>query len=296
MRVGFIGLGKMGRPMALKLLQAGFALTVHSRSRPPVDELVQAGAQAATSPREVAQASEVVLTSLPNPTAVEEVYLGPAGLVAGAREGHIFLDTSTVSPATSRKVAQAAQAQGARFLDAPVSGGTAGAQAGTLTVMVGGDKAAFEEAMPVLKAIGQNIHHVGPVGQGSVVKLVNQLLVGINMAGVVEGMVLGVKAGADPEVVYEVLRTSFGGSAMLSRAVPLFLKRNFKPGTPVGLLGKDLGLIGELGQELGVRLLLGRLAEQIFGEAKALGLGEEDMAALVIPLEKLAGVQVGGLP
>ena len=187
---------------------------------------------------------------------------------------------------------EAIRARGASFLDAPISGGTAGAQAGTLTIMVGGDADAFERARPVFEAMGKNIKHVGPSGAGSVVKLVNQLLVAINMAGVVEGIVLGTKAGVDPNVMLEVLSTSFGGSAMLNRSVPLILERNFQPGTPVNLILKDMGLIKELGHELAVRLLLGSVAEEVFGEARALGWGEEDMAGLVRTLERLAGIEI----
>jgi 3-hydroxyisobutyrate dehydrogenase-like beta-hydroxyacid dehydrogenase len=179
------------------------------------------------------------------------------------------------------------------FLDAPVSGGTAGAQAGTLTIMVGGPEEAFQRVLPVFQAMGKNIRRVGPNGAGSTIKLVNQLLVAINMAGVVEGIVMGVKAGADPQVMLEVLSTSFGGSAMLSRSVPLFLERRFQPGTSINLILKDLGLVDELSQELSLRLLMGSQAEQVFREARALGLGDLDMAALVQPLERLAQVTVG---
>lgn len=293
MRVGFIGLGKMGRPMAQNLLKAGFTLVVHNRSRGPVEELARLGAQPASSPAEVVAQVDVVLTCLPDPPAVELVYLGENGLIPHARPGQILVDHSTVGPSTSRKLAAAAAARGVFFLDAPVSGGTAGAQAGTLTIMVGGPEEAFQRVLPVFQAMGKNIRRVGPNGAGSTIKLVNQLLVAINMAGVVEGIVMGVKAGADPQVMLEVLSTSFGGSAMLSRSVPLFLERRFQPGTPINLILKDLRLIDELGQELSLRLLMGSQAEQVFREARALGLGDLDMAALVQPLERLAQVTVG---
>ncbi|MCL4458537.1 MAG: NAD(P)-dependent oxidoreductase [Chloroflexi bacterium] len=294
MRVGFIGLGKMGRPMALNLLRANFSLTVHNRSRAVVEELVQMGASGAASAREVARGCDVVLTCLPNPATVEEVFLGPEGIISATREGHILIDHSTVGPSTSREIAAAAREKGAYFLDAPISGGPAGAQAGTLTIMVGGDKGAFDQVLPILQAMGKNIHHVGSVGNGSIVKLANQLLVGINLAGVVEAMVLGTRAGVDPQVMYDVLSTSFGSSAMLMRSVPLFLRRNFHPATSIGLICKDLGIVGELGKEQQVRLLLGSLAEQVFNEAKAMGLGDQDMAALVLPLERLANTEVRG--
>lgn len=292
MRLGFIGLGKMGRPMTRNLLRAGFDVTIHNRSRGVVDELSREGAHPATSPAEVAAAADLVITCLPTPASVEEVYLGERGLIGAARTGQVLVDCSTVSPALSRRLYQAARERGAGFLDAPVSGGPAGAEAATLTIMVGGDARDLDRAMPVFQALGKNIHHVGPSGSGSVVKLVNQLLVAINMAGVAEAIVFGVKAGADPQALLDVLKTSFGGSAMLTRALPLFMERKFEAGTPINLILKDLGLIHEVGKELDVRLLLGALAEEVFKEGRALGLGDEDMAALVKPVERLAGVEV----
>ncbi|MBI3966414.1 MAG: NAD(P)-dependent oxidoreductase, partial [Chloroflexi bacterium] len=250
MRVGFVGLGKMGRPMASHLVKAGFALTVHSRSRGPVDELVRLGAAAADSPGAVAEATDVVLTCLPTPAIVEQVFLGEKGIVPATRSGQILIDHSTVGPATSRRIAAAAQERGADFLDAPVSGGVVGAQNATLTMMIGGDAATLERALPVLQAMGKNIKRVGDNGQGSVVKLVNQLLVAIHVAAAVEGVVLGVKAGADPRVIHEVIGTSFGASAMLNRTIPMMVDRNFVAGTSIALLLKDLGLIGDVAGEL----------------------------------------------
>ncbi len=292
MNVGFIGLGRMGRPMARHLLAAGFPLTVHNRSRAAVAELAAAGARPATTPAAVSHASDVVLTCLPTTASVEEVYFGPNGLSEAARPGQILVDHSTVSPTTSRQCAEAARRRGADFLDAPVSGGPAGAEAGTLTIMVGGDQATFDRALPVFQAMGKNIRLVGPTGVGSTIKLANQLLVAINTAGVVEAMVLGVKAGAEPRVMLDVLRTSFGGSAMLTRNVPLMLERSFTAGTGINLLLKDLSLIDGLSVETGVRLLLGSIATQVFREARTLGLGEDDIAGLVRVLERETGIEV----
>ena len=292
LRVGLIGLGKMGAPMGRNLLAAGFPLTVYNRSRPATDALVAAGAHAAANPAGVAQAADVILTSLPDPAAVEQVYLGDHGLASAAHAGQVYVDTSTVGPGTSRKVAQALAAQGAAFLDAPVSGGVAGAEAGTLTVMIGGDAAALEQARPVLAAIGQRLNHVGPTGAGAIVKLINQLLVAINMAGVAEGLVLGVKAGANPQAMLDVLATSFGSSRMLERGIPLIMDRNFGGGTPVDLIRKDLGLISDLANELGVPLPEGLTAQSVFNRAHADGLGAQDMTAVVKPLEQEARVEV----
>jgi 3-hydroxyisobutyrate dehydrogenase-like beta-hydroxyacid dehydrogenase len=292
MNVGFIGLGKMGRPMARHLLDAGFTVTVHNRSRAPVDELAAAGAHPASTPAEVARASDIVLTCLTNTQSVEDVYFGPNGLIGAARPGQIFVDHSTVSPLTSRQCAEGARERGADFLDAPISGGPAGAQAGTLTIMVGGAEVTFERARPVFEAMGKNIRLVGPLSSGSTIKLVNQLLVAIHSSAVAEAMVLGVKAGADPAVMLDVLRTSFGGSAMLSRNVPMMLERNFAAGTSVNVILKDLGLIDGLSNELNVRTLLGSVATQVFRESRAFGMGDDDMAGLVRVLEREAGVEV----
>ena len=292
MNVGFIGLGKMGRPMTQHLLEAGHTVTIHNRSQGAVDQLVAAGARRAGSPAEVSGASDIVLTCLTNTPSVDNVYFGPNGLIEVARPGQILVDHSTVSPLTSRQCAEAARARGADFLDAPISGGPAGAEAATLTIMVGGEQATFDRALPVFEAMGKNIRLVGATGSGSTIKLANQLLVAINVAGVVEAMVLGTKAGADPHVMLDVLRTSFGGSAMLNRIVPMFLDRNFSAGTSVNVILKDLGLIDSLSSNLKVRTLMGGTATQVFREGGALGLGDDDMAGLVRVLEREAGVEV----
>lgn len=292
MNVGFIGLGKMGRPMTQHLLEAGHTVTIHNRSQGAVDQLVAAGARRAGSPAEVSGASDIVLTCLTNTPSVDDVYFGPNGLINAIRPGQILVDHSTVSPLTSRQCAEAARARGADFLDAPISGGPAGAEAATLTIMVGGEQATFDRALPVFEAMGKNIRLVGATGSGSTIKLANQLLVAINVAGVVEAMVLGTKAGADPHVMLDVLRTSFGGSAMLNRIVPMFLDRNFSAGTSVNVILKDLGLIDSLSSNLKVRTLMGGTATQVFREGGALGLGDDDMAGLVRVLEREAGVEV----
>jgi len=291
-RVGVIGLGKMGKPMTRNLLKAGFDVTVHNRSTDAVIELVEAGAVDGHDPKSVAEQSDVVLTSLPDPAAVRSVYLEDNGLIAHARTGHIFIDTSTVDPGLSRELHKSLADKGAAFLDAPVSGGVAGAEAGTLTIMVGGDADAFERASTILEAIGQLLHHVGPSGSGTVIKLANQLLVGINMAAVAEAMVFGVKAGADPEKMLEVLSTSFGGSKMLDRGVPLIVDRNFAGGTPVDLIRKDLALIAVLADELGVPLATGIQARAIFDQAHDADHGAEDMTAIVVEIERIAKVEV----
>ncbi len=265
--VAFIGLGKMGSPMAARLLQAGHKVYAFNRSRPPIDALVRQGAQSAASAAEAAANGEVVLTALPTLQSVEEVY---RQLAAGARRGQIYADHSTVSLGLNKRCAELLAARGAQFLDAPVSGGPAGAQAGTLTVMVGGEKAAFEQA----------------------VKLVNQLLVGVHTAAIAEAAVLGARLGADPKTVLEVIGTSFGGSTMMPRNLPRFISRDFSAATSVRLLLKDLGIIHDEAKSSGVPLLLGGLAEQRFLEACGRGLADEDMAALVKLWEEPAGTTV----
>jgi 3-hydroxyisobutyrate dehydrogenase-like beta-hydroxyacid dehydrogenase len=233
-----------------------------------------------------------IISSLTNQQAVHDVYLGDDGLVANARDGQLSIETSTNPPYLAREIADALARRGASYLDAPVSGGVAGAEAGTLTVMIGGDAEVFERAKPVLEVIGGNLHLLGDVGSGTVVKLVNQLLVGINMAAVAEGLVLGVKAGADPRKLLEVLSTSFGGSKMLDRGVPLIVERNFTGGTPVDLIRKDLGIIQDVASSLGVPLSIGEETSLVFDRAADAGLGANDMTAIVQLLEAAANVEV----
>ncbi|MCC7107530.1 MAG: NAD(P)-dependent oxidoreductase [Chloroflexi bacterium] len=292
MRAGFVGLGRMGRPMTEHLLKAGFEVTVHNRGRAVVDELAQQGARPADSPRAVISAADVVFTALPTVDEVRRVYLDEDGLVPNAAAGQVLVDCSTVGPETSRACAEAAARRGASFLDAPMSGGPGGAAAGSLTFMIGGDRQAFERARPLFEAMGKNVHHVGGTSAGTAIKLVNQLLVAVHTAAASEALVFAVKAGADPQAVLDIIGTSFGGSTMLNRNVPLMIQRKFDPATSVNVILKDLGLIHAVGEQLGTRLLLTSLAEEVFKEARTAGLGDQDMSATVLPLERLSGVEV----
>jgi 3-hydroxyisobutyrate dehydrogenase-like beta-hydroxyacid dehydrogenase len=289
MELGFVGLGMMGRPMVERLLRAGHRVHVFNRSRDPVDALAAAGANPAETAAVIAQRAEMVLTALPTPGAVDDVY---SELCHEARAGQLFADHSTVRPGQNRRWASQLAAKGAAYLDAPVSGGPSGAAAGTLTVMVGGDEATFDRARPVFEAFGSTVHLCGPVGAGQVVKLVNQLLVGVHTAAIAEAAVLGAKLGADPQLLLDLLGKSYGGSTMMVRHIPRFITRDFTGATPVSLILKDLGLIHDEAKAAGVPLLLGGLAEQRFLEASARGLGGEDMAALVKLWESAAGVTV----
>lgn len=292
MRVGFIGLGKMGRPMAGNILKARHTLTVHNRSRGVVRELVDLGANEAWSPEEVAAASEFVLTCLPTPPVVEEVFLGPDGAIQGAKAGDTFIDMSTTDPATHKRIATEVSKKGVAYLDAPVSGGPMGAQEATLSIMVGGEEEAFAKCLPLFEILGKNIYHVGPVGSGSVVKLVNNLILAINRCAIFEGLVLGTKAGVDPETLLEIIGASTASSRTLEGAGPRILAGNFEPGFTVDFILKDVGLALDMAKEAGVRLLAGSQAFQVFQEARDMGLGPRDFGAGIVPLERLAGIQV----
>jgi 3-hydroxyisobutyrate dehydrogenase/2-hydroxy-3-oxopropionate reductase len=288
MEVGFVGLGKMGKPMVRRLLAAGYTVHVHNRSRPAVDELVADGAKDAGSAAGVAERAEVILTALPTPDTVEHIYKEVA---AAARPEQIYVDHSTVSLGLNRSCAELLAKKHAHFLDAPVSGGPGGAQAGTLTVMAGGEKAVYDRALPVFQSFGKNIRLCGPVGAGQAVKLVNQLLVGIHTAASAEAVVFGMSLGADPQVLLEMLGTSFGGSQMLLRNVPRFISRDFNAATPVGLILKDLRLIEGEAERTHVPLQLGVLAERIFAEASSRGMTNDDMAGVIRLVEEDAKVR-----
>ncbi|MBI2193621.1 MAG: NAD(P)-dependent oxidoreductase [Planctomycetes bacterium] len=227
-RVGFIGLSRMGKPMANNILKAGYPLAVHSRSLGPVEELKGLGATAAGGPQAVTRASDVVLTCLPGPADVEQALLGPRGAVAAARPGCLFIDHSTVDPETSRRVAREAESRQAVFLDAPVSGGVSGAEETDLIIMVGGPREAFEHCLPVLKCVGRRFYHLGPAGSGNMAKLCNQVTIGVAYAAVAEAMVLGVKAGLDPEALFEILSVSSARSRSLEQAGPMILDGRFE--------------------------------------------------------------------
>ena len=299
MQVGLIGVGTMGRPMALNLLKAGHELAIYARhpEQPGVQEVLAAGAMLAPSPRAVAIASEIAITMLPNSPEVEEVLTGPHGVLEGARKGLIVVDMSTIAPAVSQKLAQLAQEREASFLDAPVSGGSQGAVNGTLTIMVGGERAAFERALPVLEAMGKKeaIFYVGPSGSGEVVKIVNNILCGVIAAGIAESFVLGVKAGADVETLAKIVGVSSGASWQLANQFPLrAFNGSFQPGFMTNLLHKDLGLALDLAAEHGTPLAVTALTRQLYEMARASGYGREDYTSLLKVLEQLAGVEVRG--
>ncbi len=287
MRVGFIGLGNMGLPMAANLLKAGFALTVYNRTRSRAEELAALGASIADSPAELTRGADIVLSCLADVAASREVFLGPNGVVASARAGQILCDHATVDLATSRAVDAAAREKGAFFLDAPISGGPEGAKAGTLSIMAGGEREPFKKACPVFRAMGKTVIHMGRNGSGTVTKLANQLLVGVHALAACEALTLARKAGAHLGKVMEVLKNSWGQSRVLERSAPRLLARDFGPSAaPARNLHKDLSIIRRLGEELKLDLPAAAAAEIALAKLLADGKGEWDFSALALLLEK----------
>ncbi len=292
-KIGFIGLGRMGLPMSYNLLRAGYDLTVHNRSQDKVRQIADAGATAAASTAAVVADCDVVLACLPDVATCEAVLLGDAGALANARPGQVIVDHSTVGAATSKACAVAAEARGAMFLDAPISGGTERATDGTLTIMVGGPPDAYARAAPVFDVMGAVVRHVGPTGSGTAAKLVNQLLVGIHMVAAAEAMLLGAKSGADPALVFELVNSGWGQSFVLGRNAPAMLDRDFEGiRTQLRVFLKDLGLIQEMARDLDTPIPGGDLAYRLLGEAVAQGLGDLDSAAIVLPMEEQAGFRI----
>lgn len=288
--VGFIGLGIMGRPMARNLLKAGCSLVVHNRSRAPVNELVGAGAKAAGSPREVAAQCDLLVTMLPNSPDVEAVALGRDGIVEGARRGLLYADMSTISPLVSQKVGRALEPNGVRMLDAPVSGGEKGAIDGTLSIMVGGDRAVFDEALPLFQAMGKTITHLGPLGFGGFTKLVNQIIVAVNLTALGEALTLAKKAGLDRELTLKALAGGLAGSKCLDQKTANYVSGTYNPGFKIDLHHKDLGLIMESARALGVPLPATAVVQELFGALRVKGRGGLDHSAVITLLEDLAGV------
>ena len=290
--VGFIGLGLMGAPMAHNLLKRGFPLTVYNRTRERTTELAAAGATIADSPRALAAQAEFVCSCVTGPRDVEAVYLGPEGVVAGAKPGAVLIEMSTIDPATHQRIAGIAAERGVQYLDAPVSGGVGGAEAGALTIMVGGEPAVVEQAQAVLDAMGENIMHMGAIGAGATTKLVNNLIASINAMGICEGMVLGVKAGVDPERLHAALMSATAASKGLGFFARSALRGNFEPGFTINNRAKDVELANDLARDLGLPAMASSLAAQLLRRAQAEGLGERDIGGEIIPLERMAGVKV----
>jgi 2-hydroxy-3-oxopropionate reductase len=286
--VGFIGLGIMGKPMARHLLNAGYPLVIHNRSGAVVEELSKEGAQTAVSSQEVAARSEVIITMLPDSPDVELVYAGERGIFAGVKSATLLIDMSSISPIVARKLAAEAEKHGCDMLDAPVSGGEAGAINAALSIMIGGKDNAVERAMPIFEKLGKNIVRVGGVGAGQVTKAANQMVVGTTIAIVSEALVLAAKAGVDPAKVRQALLGGFAQSKILEAHGQKMLDRNFKPGFRIRLHEKDLKIAIATGSEYGVPLMVTGVVGQMMTAMKGMGNGDLDHAALVKFVEELA--------
>ena len=290
LKIGYIGLGIMGKPMARNILKAGFEIVVHNRSRESVRELVGEGAQEAHSPSEVARQVDVVFTNLPDSPDVELVGLGDGGIIEGAHEGLIYIDNSTIKPETTRMIGEKLEEKGVVMLDAPVSGGDVGAINGTLTVMVGGPGEALQTAMPVLESIGTTITHVGGLGDGQIAKAANQIMVAAQMVAMGELLILAQKAGADPQKVVQAIRGGAAGCWTLDNKPQRLFSNNREPGFKAYMQAKDLGIVMDTARAYGVPLPSTALHSQLFNAMLEMGMRDLDNSAVLGVIEHLAGV------
>lgn len=292
LKIGYIGLGIMGKPMARNILKTGYEVVVHNRSRESVKELVGEGAIEAHSPAEVAKQVDVVFTNLPDSPDVESVALGEKGIIEGAHEGLIYIDNSTIKPATARMVGKRLAEAGITMLDAPVSGGDVGAIQGTLTIMVGGPGEAMEKVMPVLMAIGKSITHVGNLGDGQIAKAANQIMVAAQMVAMGELLILAQKAGADPRKVVQAIKGGAAGCWALDNKPQRLFEGNRSPGFKAYMQAKDLGIVMDTAREYGVSLPTTAVNTQLFNAMLEIGIRELDNSGVIGVIEKLSGVEL----
>jgi len=292
MKIGFIGLGIMGKPMSKNLLKAGHELAVCDVNRAAVEEIVAAGAQSAAMPRDIAAQVELVITMLPNSPEVKQVALGAGGILETAKAGLIVADMSSIAPLASREVAAKLAEKGVEMLDAPVSGGQPKAIDGTLSVMVGGKQEVFDRCLPVFKAMAASVVRVGDIGAGNVAKLANQVVVALNIAAVSEALVLAAKAGVEPELVYRAIRGGLAGSTVMDAKAPLMLDRKFNPGFRINLHIKDLSNALDTGHQFGAPLPLTASVMEIMQALKIDDMGDCDHGALVRFFEKQAKIEL----
>lgn len=291
-KVGFIGLGIMGKPMSKNLLKAGFEVVVSNHNSAVADELVALGAQKAESAKDIAAQCDVVITMLPNSPEVKAVVLGEKGIIEGAKPGTVVIDMSSISPLASREIHDALKQKGIDMLDAPVSGGEPKAIDGTLSVMVGGDKAIFEQYAPLLKAMAGSVVHTGDIGAGNVTKLANQVIVAVNIAAMSEALTLATKAGVNPDLVFQAIRGGLAGSTVLEAKAPMVMDRNFKPGFRIDLHIKDLANALDTSHGIGAQLPLTASVMEMMHALRVDGLGQADHSALACYYEKLAQVEI----
>ncbi len=289
-RIGFIGLGIMGRPMAINLLEAGYQVVILDVGRGAVMEVADHGAEKAYTPADVAAKTDVVITMLPDSPQVEEVVLGPKGVIEGVRPGMLFIDMSTIAPATSKKIYQKMKEIGVEALDAPVSGGDVGARKGTLSIMVGGSAEAFKRALPIFEVLGQNIVHIGEAGAGQVTKACNQIIVGMTIQAVAEALTLAKKAGVDLVKVRNALLGGFAQSRILDIHGQRIIEGNYQPGFKIRLHRKDLNIALQTGKELSVPLVGTAQTAVLMDALLARGDGELDHSALAMLIAELANV------
>ncbi len=292
MKIGFIGLGIMGKPMSKNLLKAGYQLVVRDHNVGNEAELLEAGATVAKTAREVAEQCDVVITMLPNSPQVKEATLGENGIIEGAKAGTVVIDMSSIAPLASREIHDALAQKNIALLDAPVSGGEPKAIEGTLSVMVGGDKAIFDRCYDIMKAMAGSVVHTGDIGAGNVTKLANQVIVALNIAAMSEALTLATKAGVNPELVWQAIRGGLAGSTVLDAKAPMVMDRNFKPGFRIDLHIKDLANALDTSHGVGAQLPLTAAVMEMMQALKADGLGSSDHSALACYYEKLAKVEV----
>lgn len=291
-KVGVVGLGTMGMPMARNLMKAGFTVTVYNRTSAKATEMVEEGAIRAESPKGVGATNPVVITMVSDTPDVESVILGPDGVIEGIMPDSVVIDMSTISPEATRNIAQRLSEKGCHMLDAPVSGGEQGAIDGTLSIMVGGDAKILERCRPVLQAVGKSIVHVGPNGMGQTVKLMNQILVAGNLNAAVEALMFGKRQGVDLNTAIDAIKGGAAGSWQLTNLAPRILKRDFRPGFKVSLMQKDLNLIMEAAEAVRVPLPATSLIQQLFRSLETTCEGESGTQALAKVLERLSGSQI----
>jgi len=292
LKIGYIGLGIMGKPMARNIMKAGYEVVVHNRSRESVNELVSEGAIEAHSPAEVARQVDIVFTNLPDSPDVELVVLGEQGIIEGAHAGLIFIDNSTIKPATARMIGGRLAENGVQMLDAPVSGGDIGAINGTLTIMVGGPAEALDKSMPVLQAIGKTITHVGGLGDGQIAKAANQIMVAAQMVAMGELLILAQKAGADPQKVVQAIRGGAAGCWTLDNKPQRLFEGNRGPGFKAYMQAKDLGIVMDTAREYGIPLPTTSVNTQLFNAMLEMGMAELDNSAVLGVIEALAGEEL----
>ena len=292
MKIGFIGLGIMGKPMSKNLLKAGYSLVVYDIFKDSVKEVVEAGAEEGFSPKDVAQRTELIITMLPNSPHVKTVMLGENGVLEGLKGGSIIIDMSSIAPLASKEVAGEAAKKGVEMLDAPVSGGEPKAIDGTLSIMVGGKKEIFDKCSDILSKMGKSVVLCGEIGAGNTTKLANQIIVALNIAAMSEALTLGTKAGVDPETIYKAIRGGLAGSTVLDAKAPMVLDGNYKPGFMIDLHIKDLANAIETGHDVGVPLPLTSQIMEILQALKVDGCGQNDHSAIVKFYEKLSKVEV----